>query len=161
MAGIKDSGERREFTTGSVRDVSRNKGDFSLLVQGWPFVMRSLARHLQEGAKKYGKSNWLRGQFLSSYLDSATRHLFAFGAGKTDEPHIIAAIWNLLCLVETWFRIRIGILPKELNDLNVPVVVWDEELTDDVTYRWSQEGEELRDTKQQSTDARRATVGDI
>ena len=136
MADIKDSGERRDFGTGSVRDVGDHKGNMALVILGWGFTLRSLGIHLHKGATKYGKSNWLKGQPLSEYLRSAMNHLTMFGEGETSEPHIISAIWNLMCLVETWFRIKIGQLPAELDDLNVPVVAWDEFLEEGMTFEW-------------------------
>lgn len=47
---IKDSGERREFGTGAVRDMATGKGRFDLLP--WA-VIRALAIHYQKGCEKY------------------------------------------------------------------------------------------------------------
>ena len=38
-------------------------------------AMRRLAQHYQNGAKKYAKNNWRKGQPISRYYDSAMRHL--------------------------------------------------------------------------------------
>lgn len=76
-----------------------------------------LARHFETGAEKYGSNNWLKGQPLSWFLDSACRHLVQYSSGETGERHDVAACWNLLALIETTERIRIGELPEELNDL--------------------------------------------
>lgn len=55
---IKDSGERRWFTTGAVRDMSEGKGRFDLLP--WAAVME-VAKHCENGAKKYGEHNVDKG----------------------------------------------------------------------------------------------------
>lgn len=111
---IKDSGKRSKFKTGAVRDSQTNKGRFDLLP---PRALKDLAIHYEKGCLKYGDRNWEKGQPLSRYLDSGLRHAFEFLEGKIDEDHLIAAIWNLMCLRETLRRIEEGILPKELNDL--------------------------------------------
>ena len=114
---VKDSGERREFGTGSVRDIRRGKGRFDLFP---PYAMYRLACHYENGGIKYDDRNWEKGQPLSCYLDSSLRHLFDALGGKIDEDHKIAVVWNMLGLVETEHRIELGILPKELNDLPNP-----------------------------------------
>lgn len=111
---VKDSGQRQDFKTGSHRDTNEGKGSFELLP---PYAIYRLARHFQNGARKYEKRNWEKGQPLSRYLDSALRHLFKHLGGMRDEDHLIAAAWNILCLVETERRIEREILPQELNDL--------------------------------------------
>ena len=111
---IKDSGKRQAFTTGSQRDTREGKGRFDLLPL---FAEEELAKHFEGGARKYGDNNWLKGQPLSRYLDSARRHLNKAARGQRDEPHFIAAAWNLMCLIDTQKRIELGMLPKELNDL--------------------------------------------
>ncbi len=68
---VKDSGERREFSTGSVRDVRKGKGRFDLIP---PCALLLLAQHYENGAVKYGDRNWEKGQPLSSYVDSMLRH---------------------------------------------------------------------------------------
>ena len=111
---IKDSGKRELFETGAQRDTRANKGRFDLLP---PRAITALAIHFEKGAKKYQPRNWEKGIPLSRFLDSALRHTFKFLQGETDENHLIAAIWNLVCLYETKERIKEGILPEELDDL--------------------------------------------
>lgn len=111
---IKDSGTRRKFGTGAVRDIQAIKGRFDLLP---PRAIQALAIHYQKGCKKYGERNWELGIPLSRYADSGLRHAFQFLQGLEDENHLIAAIWNLMCLYETKQRIKEGILPSELDDL--------------------------------------------
>ena len=111
---VKDSGKRQEFSTGAVRDIQIGKGRFDLLP---PRALKRLAKHFENGAKKYGDRNWEKGMPLSRYIDSALRHLFAIQEGNQDEDHKAAVCWNILCLIELEERIELGLLPKELNDL--------------------------------------------
>src|ERR1700722_8162340 len=112
---MNDTTPKKEcFSTGSVRDTRIGKGRFDLLPAR---ALARLARHFETGAKKYGDANWEKGQPLSRFLDSALRHAFALKEGKTDEDHLIAAAWNLLCLADTQERVKEGLLPAELDDL--------------------------------------------
>ena len=90
---IKDSGERTEFSTGAVRDMHEGKGRFDLLP--WPAIWE-VAKHCENGAKKYGERNVDRGIPVHSLIDSAIRHTIKFWLGWDDEPHLTAACWNLL-----------------------------------------------------------------
>ena len=109
-----DSGKRQEFPTGSVRDLQDGKGRFDLL----PFyALTRLAQHFENGAVKYGDENWRLGQNLRRYISSAIRHITKYMLGYREEDHLIAAVWNLMCLVETEQMIRDNKLPKELDDL--------------------------------------------
>ena len=112
-----DSGERRDFATGSVRDVRRGKGRFDLRP---PHAQTRIAKHYENGAVKYDDRNWEKGQPLSIYLDSAARHINHILSGDIDEDHAAAVCWNMEALMETKYRIELGILPKELNDLPDP-----------------------------------------
>ena len=92
---IKDSGERREFDGGAVRDMAEGKGRFDLLPM---CTLMRLAKHYEKGLEKYGERNWEKGIPSHSYVDSALRHLVKYADGWDDEDHLIAAIWNLCCL---------------------------------------------------------------
>ena len=105
---IKDSGNRSEFSTGAVRDMSEGKGRMDLLP--WHGVME-VSRHCEEGAKKYGENNVDKGIPMHSLADSAMRHMAKFIAGHKDEDHLRAAAWNILWALE--FRETM----PELNDL--------------------------------------------
>lgn len=136
---ILDSGDRREFESGAVRDMQEGKGRCDLLpleVVGnmlgdvifqdilefqetgdtehlydaleW-FIERhylcthtmllEVAKHFEEGAKKYGDNNWRKGIPSSVYIDSAIRHYLKFLRGDNDEPHDRAFCWNLICCI--------------------------------------------------------------
>ena len=105
---IKDSGNRSEFSTGAVRDLSHGKGRMDLLC--WNAIIE-VSKHCEEGAKKYGENNVDKGIPLHSLIDSALRHLAKFTAGHKDEDHLRAAAWNILWALE--FRETM----PELNDL--------------------------------------------
>lgn len=158
---ILDSGERREFASGAVRDITEDKGrcdllplkvvasyfnrridsnnpdkakatcvcvvldqldrvlrreddDFMspILQAARTFIvtnydgkdgeaMMELARHYENGAKKYKERNWEKGIDAHSYIDSCTRHLMKWYDGWDDEPHDRAVLWNLFGLAWT------------------------------------------------------------
>lgn len=96
-SGIKDSGARREFETGAVRDIQEGKGRMDLLP--WAAIME-ISKHCEKGAEKYGEHNVDRGIPTHSLCDSAARHLAKFIDGWDDEPHLLAAAWNLLWAIQ-------------------------------------------------------------
>lgn len=144
---ILDSGERREFDTGAVRDIQEGKGRCDLMPLGvvaeylnnqiiryigqfqktgdaiwlnyalanieWddPYtIILDVAKHFEEGAKKYGEHNWQKGIPTHCYVDSAVRHYLKCSRGDTDEPHDRAFVWNILCCIWTCIH------KPELND---------------------------------------------
>lgn len=94
---IKDSGERTEFASGAVRDMHEGKGD--MLFVPWAAMLR-VSRHYENGAKKYGRYNYLKGIPVSSFIDSAFRHLAKYVAGYDDEDHLSAAAFNVLGAIQ-------------------------------------------------------------
>lgn len=150
---ILDSGNRREFGTGAVRDIQEGKGRCDLMpldvvskivgddihkpdaiianicgFQATGDVKRlyfalddfaakyfiegnlgaacctmclEVAKHFEEGAKKYGENNWQKGIPVHCYIDSAVRHYLKFRRGDKDEPHDRAFCWNLMCAIWT------------------------------------------------------------
>ena len=127
MYPIKDSGERREYETGAVRDRATGKGRYDLLPM---FALMALAKHFEAGCQKYGDRNWEKGIPISNYCDSAMRHLTKFMLGMEDEPHLTAAAWNIMCAIDTYFRIELGILPGALDDLSYPILESDDDLSE-------------------------------
>lgn len=157
---IQDSGNRREFDSGAVRDIQEGKGRCDLLPLGiiaefmrdtqvLPWIdmfmkenntqylwnaldlfqykafnmtdmvtteqrlantMLEVAKHFEEGSKKYGERNWEKGIPTHCYIDSALRHYFKWLRGDKDEPHHRAFCWNILCCIWTCHNI------PELND---------------------------------------------
>lgn len=152
---IKDSGNRRQFETGAVRDIQEGKGrcdlmplDVLALINGCgedshvlrclgrfqkdgmivhlcgaveiftqmyfnnsiPAMCLEVAKHFEEGAKKYGENNWQKGIPVHCYIDSAVRHFLKHLRGDTDEPHDRAFCWNIMCAIWTCKNL------PELND---------------------------------------------
>ncbi len=99
---IQDSGERHEFDTGAVRDMPTGKGRCDLLPAA---AILRLSKHFEAGAVKYGERNWEKGIPINSYIDSALRHILKYMLGMTDEDHLNAAAWNLMCAMETEERL--------------------------------------------------------
>lgn len=94
---IKDSGQRTEFQTGAVRDMQGGKGDMVSLPN--EAILR-LSRHYEAGATKYGRWNYTKGIPVSSFMDSALRHIFKYLDGQDDEDHLSAAAFNILGAME-------------------------------------------------------------
>lgn len=99
---IKDSGERRQFYDAdgnplAVRDMSEGKGRMDLLP--WAAIME-VSKHAENGSKKYGEHNVDKGLNTSSFADSALRHVAKWVDGWDDEPHLLAAAWNLLWAIQ-------------------------------------------------------------
>ena len=94
---IKDSGERRQFESGAVRDMAEGKGDMMSLP---PNALLRLSKLYEQGAKKYTRFNYLKGIPCTSFLDSALRHLFKYMAGWDDEDHLASAVFNVLGIME-------------------------------------------------------------
>lgn len=148
---LKDSGARREFGTGAVRDIQEGKGRCDLLTL-WDVgvvyndsILRSighfmetgttayiedairefsqknyanigdsllnLAKHFEDGARKYSDRNWEKGIPCHCFVDSGVRHYIKLKAGWDDEPHDRAFLWNMYCLLWTMRN------HPDLNDL--------------------------------------------
>lgn len=69
-----------------------------------------VAKHFEDGAKKYGENNWQKGIPIHCYIDSALRHYFKYMRGDKDELHDRAFVWNILCCIWTCIH------QPELND---------------------------------------------
>jgi hypothetical protein len=67
----------------------------------WEDMILEVAKHFEEGAKKYGEHNWQKGIPVSRYLDSGVRHYLKWLRGDTDEPHDRAFCWNMMCAIWT------------------------------------------------------------
>ena len=110
----KDSGQRQEFATGSVRDSRDGKGRYDLIS---PYALARLAGVYERGAKKYADRNWEKGQPQSRFLDSAMRHLQAYLMGHRDEDHLAQSAWNVFAMLHQEEMIRRGLKPGTLDDL--------------------------------------------
>lgn len=90
-------------------------------------MMLEVAKHYEEGCKKYGTDNWKRGDGIPvwSYIDSTCRHYLKWLDGQTDESHDRAVTWNLMCLL--WTLDHIEQKGHEAVPVEVPEVI--EEIT--------------------------------
>lgn len=70
-----------------------------------------VAKHYEQGAKKYTERNWEKGIPCHCYVDSGVRHLLKWLDKWDDEPHDRAFLWNMFCLLWTVQH------KPELNDL--------------------------------------------
>ena len=113
-ATIPDTGSRRQWDTGAVRDASEGKPQITFI---YPEAVRRLAQRGTDGAKKYDDHNWTKGIPLSAYVDSLYRHLNAYQMGDGSEDHLGAIMWNAMGLMYTEDAVGDGRLPKELLDL--------------------------------------------
>ena len=95
---IQDSGDRREFDSGAVRYMAEGKGRCDLLPA---CAVLRLARHFENGAKKYNDRNWEKGIPIHSFIDSAIRHLMKYLGGQDEEDHLCAAAWHCMCAMWT------------------------------------------------------------
>lgn len=98
---IKDSGERREFESGMVRDTAEGKIDY-LGIRIGPMYKR-WAQHTTLGRTKYpdprpGVPNWTLAEGIEELLrgkQSAARHFEAWLDGQRDEDHAAATFFNI------------------------------------------------------------------
>jgi|SRR5579871_261819 len=111
---VKDSGERRVFSSGAQRDAASNKGFFHLIPY---YPLERVAMLYQAGAIKYGKNNWRKGMPCSVFFDSCARHLMKLADGWEDEDHAAAILWNAMAYIWTENEALNGRLPKELLDM--------------------------------------------
>lgn len=92
-----DSGQRRSFGTGAVRDIDDGKPRYDLIP---PHALRRVAMLYTRGAVKYGENNWHKGIPTQQMLASAMRHLEAYRRGEQDEDHLAAVVWNVLAIMQ-------------------------------------------------------------
>lgn len=116
--GVVDHGQpRTTYETGGTREQATGKGRFDLLPA---YVILRLAKHYENGARKYADRNWEKGLPLSRFLDSALRHLFSFMDGDRSEDHLAAVEWNVAGYIWTEREIVAGRLPQDLYDVPWP-----------------------------------------
>ena len=111
---MKDSGEKRMFPSGSVRDRDDSKPRPDLIS---PFALLEVGQHMRQGDERYGQNNWMLGQPFSEVTASMYRHLLAWMTGDERENHLAAIIFGAQALMHYREMIRRDLLPKELDDL--------------------------------------------
>ena len=109
-----DSGKRRQFASGAVRDVDNDKPRPDLIS---PFFKERLGNWLAKGAIKYEPWNWAKGMPMSTVIASLERHIMKFQQGLIDEDHLAGIAANAMFLLDFDERIKRGLLSPEFNDL--------------------------------------------
>lgn len=92
--GFQDCGDTR-----ALYEAIRCFCDYNASWSSEPTMFLEVAKHFEEGAKKYGDNNWQKGIPVHCYIDSAVRHYLKWLRGDTDEPHDRAFVWNLMCCI--------------------------------------------------------------
>lgn len=88
----------QEFST--AYDDGKTKASAKAICdQRYCTMFLEVAKHFEEGAKKYGENNWQKGIPVHCYIDSAIRHYLKWLRGDKDEPHDRAFVWNLMCCI--------------------------------------------------------------
>ena len=98
---VKDSGERKDFAGGMVRDTDAGKTEYDRCFDGPMFVR--WAEHLTKGAIKYpdtriGVPNWTLAsgdEELIRFRKSAVRHFVDWLKGLDDEDHAAGVFFNI------------------------------------------------------------------
>ena len=105
---------KQTYASGAARSASEGRGRFDLI----PYeAMLCLAKRYEMGAKTFGDRNWENGVPLSRILSSMRRHAAQINYDFS-EDHLGAVLWNAAAFVTMAERVRAGILPKELDDIN-------------------------------------------
>lgn len=91
-------------------DLFTKTGDilnlYDVLAKKEPFdafstMFLEVAKHFEDGAKKYGENNWQKGIPVRCYIDSAVRHYLKWLRHDKDERHDRAFCWNIMCAIWT------------------------------------------------------------
>ena len=92
-----DGGERIKYgENAAIREPAEGKGRPSLIS---PWALTRLAKHYENGAKKYDDHNWRKGMPYSRYIDSLLRHVIAFLERDESEDHPAAIAWNAFSIM--------------------------------------------------------------
>jgi hypothetical protein len=88
---------KRIFQSGSQRDDDSNKPLVNHLTA---YTRLRFGYLLREGANKYGKNNWQKGQPTETALESLHRHLAKYEIGDRNEDHLSAIIFNVQLIMQ-------------------------------------------------------------
>lgn len=127
---VKDSGERKNFDSGMVRDTETGKADFELIFNG-PMADR-WAMHLTRGAQKYpdvrpGVPNWTLAdgeEEMVRFRKSAVRHFRQWLRGDVDEDHAAAVLFNINGYEYVKAKLKDKIYSK-MNEAQCDTLRWD------------------------------------
>jgi len=87
----------RIFDSGSKRDDDTDKPLVNHLTA---YTRLRFGYLLREGANKYGKNNWQKGQPTETALESLHRHLAKYEIGDRNEDHLSAIIFNVQLIMQ-------------------------------------------------------------
>jgi len=87
----------RIFESGSKRDDDTDKPLVNHLTA---YTRLRFGYLLREGANKYGKNNWQKGQPTETALESLHRHLAKYEMGDRSEDHLSAIIFNVQLILK-------------------------------------------------------------
>ena len=88
---------KRIFESGSQRDDDTDKPLVNHLTA---YTRLRFGYLLREGANKYGKNNWQKGQPTETALESLHRHLAKYEMGDRSEDHLSAIIFNVQLILK-------------------------------------------------------------
>jgi len=113
-----DSGARRKFDSGAVRDLAAEKPRIDLIS---PFALARLGEWCRLGGEKYSDRNWEKGMpFSTGPYASLCRHVCDWGKHERYpqfEDHLAAIMWNGMALMHYEAMIERKILPATLDDM--------------------------------------------
>jgi len=100
---VKDSGERKLFGSGMVRDTATGKVDYTLAIDGpmfnrWATHLTRACLQPDGSPGKYPPRNWMLATGEEEYerfRQSAFRHFLAWMDGDRDEDHAAAVFFNI------------------------------------------------------------------
>ncbi len=107
-----DSGGREVFKTGAVRDNSE-KPRIELIS---PYALIREGEWMRLSSIKYGENNWKNGMPFVRTMGSLIRHAVYYLLGDDKEDHLAAIRTNAGFLIDFEERIKLGELPKDLDD---------------------------------------------
>jgi len=98
----KDSGKRKQFNSGMLRDTAEDKPRFDLIIpKGQKYedtLLYRWAQLMRRGAEKYSERNWEKAnseEELDRFKASAFRHFIQWYCNEQDEDHITGILFNI------------------------------------------------------------------
>lgn len=104
----------KTMPTGAQREDKSGKGAYHLIT---PIAVKRVSMIYEAGGKMRGDRNWEKGLPISSFMNSAKRHVDQYIEGYRDEDHLAQADWNIQCAIHTEELVRRGLLPESLLDM--------------------------------------------